>query len=200
MRAVNPVRAGTRSFQPPPILHYRAIIILSSTVAFIFFFFSLSLLPRLRQAASGGSHCSTNHFHPLSSSSLRLFPSALTDTSIPSISHSSVIRFSLAATPRHVRFPRERGWRRYCCCRTSRKVPVEESPLLLRPGRIGFCALNDSGSLLSPVIRRLDVHFSYSYHGREASIGMHFAWWKQSIGLDASVAKQVYLDPLGITV
>lgn len=45
MRAVNPVRAGTRSFQPPPILHYRAIIILSSTVAFIFFFSSLPFAP-----------------------------------------------------------------------------------------------------------------------------------------------------------
>lgn len=140
-----------------PILHYRAIIILSSTVAFILFFFPLSLsLPRACQAASGGSRCSTNHFHPLVPPSRRLFPSASADTSIP-VSHSAATRFSLAATPRHVRFPR--GRRRCSVAQSAgRRVSLATSP-----GRIGFSALNDSGSLLSPVIRRLDVHFSYSY-------------------------------------
>lgn len=129
MRTVNPVRAGTRSFQPSHLTSSRYYYFIFYSSFYLFFFSFVPLA--LRQATSGGSHCSTNHFHPLSSPSLRLFPSALTDTSIPSISHSAATRFSLAATPRRVRFPRRR--RRRCCCRTSRKVPVEESPLLLRP-------------------------------------------------------------------
>lgn len=96
--------------------------------------------------------------------SLRLFPSASADTSIP-VSHFAATRFSLAATPRHVRFPR--GRRRCSVAQSAgRRVSLATSP-----GRIGFSALNDSGSLLSPVIRRLDVHFSCSYRRHEAPIG-----------------------------
>lgn len=74
--------------------------------SFYLLFCPLSLLPRLRQAASGGSYCSTNHFHPLSSPRPSVFSHPLLPTHpyIPSISHSSVIRFSLTATPRHATF------------------------------------------------------------------------------------------------
>lgn len=91
-----------------------------------------------------------------SSPSFRLSPSASADTSIP-VSHSAVTRFSLAATPRHVRFPRGR---RRCSVAQSAGRRISLTTTL---GRIGFCALNHSGSLLSLVIRRLDVHFSRSY-------------------------------------
>lgn len=158
-----------------PILHYRAIIILSSTVAFILFFFPLCLSPcpglaRPRLVARAARQTTFTHSSP-PPPSRRLFPSASADTSIP-VSHSAATRFSLAATPRHVRFPR--GRRRCSVAQSAgRRVSLATSP-----GRIGFSALNDSGSLLSPVIRRLDVHFSYSYtalarRGAPIGSGMH---------------------------
>lgn len=122
--------------EPKHALFESSHLTLSRYYYFIFYssfyppFFSPPFAPGACQAASGGSRCSTNHFHPLVPLlPHRLFPSASADTSIP-VSHSAATRFSLAATPRHVRFPPRTGRRG---CSASRKVPVEESPLLLRP-------------------------------------------------------------------
>ena len=136
------------------------------TVAFILFFLSLFAPGLAKPRLVARAARQTTFTHSFSPFPRRLFPSASADTSIP-VSHSAATRFSLAATPRHVRFPR--GRRRSSVAQSAgRRVSLTTSP-----SRIGFSALNDSGSLLSPVIRRLDVHFSSCSYTVSPSGGMH---------------------------
>lgn len=163
MRTVNPVRAGTRSFQPSHLTLSRYYYFISYSSFYLFFLFCpacsapsrvwwLALLdkplsPTLSPVPPSFPIRSYRHIHPRYLTLRR---------------HS--IQPRRDATPRSIS-TRERTTTTLLLQNVAQSASRRVS-LTTSPGRIGFCALNDSGSLLSPVIRRLDVHFSYSYHGR----------------------------------